>query len=770
MIAATPITLEHWGVGVAGAIALAATVALCARRPPLVPRTTMWLGIIGAGLLLLAASGIAWTKPAARPVAVMVDLSPSTRGAAYRDRATLTRRIDELLGDKPHDVYFFSMAAAELVDAGVTTLPDLPATFTHLPELDVPAVVLFSDGRFRPPGAMPPAFCVIDPNLENVNDAAVISLDTRADVAVGVRNTGDAARPIVLQGVDGERTTAIRPGAFTIERKPLPNVDAISATFAPGDLWPENDAMSVPRPPPAVAQRWWVGNSSPPDQSWRQVPPANLPADSAQFLGASLVVLDNVPADALDDSRRAAIEHYVKDLGGGLLILGGDRAFAAGGYGGTSLDAISPLSTTPPEPTTHWILLADASGSMNQDAGGGRTRWAYAADAVVSAATQLPPADVLSVGSFAANVRWWSSSKSVADTTALPLPPADAHPGGPTNLDAALRAVATANADLKLPTQLFVATDAQASIERPGELAETFKSRQIHLHVLLTGDTTGAKALADLKSIGAATGGSARSEALPADWSKGLKELARAAQDVHLHRDPIRVSFLEPRVDVTAAVWNRTWLKSNASALAHAEKESSKIAVAARWNVGEGRVAAVAFGSPPGEVVAAVAKLVERPPRDPRFKVMWDVGSTVRVSIDAIDGKRYLNGEVFTVEWASATVQPTIDPIPQIAPGRYEFAFDAPQAGAVARVRHGSDVIDQFPLPARYAPEFDAVGNDRSALAELGRKTGGAVIEPGVTRRLDIPWPRRAVPLVSWLGTIGAAFVAAALVRWRIGS
>ena len=48
-----------------------------------------------------------------------------------------------------------------------------------------------------------------------------------------------------------------------------------------------------------------------------------------------LVILSNVPATSLPPERMEAVRSYVRDFGGGLIAVGGDQAFTAGGYHGT---------------------------------------------------------------------------------------------------------------------------------------------------------------------------------------------------------------------------------------------------------------------------------------------------------------------------------------------------------------------------------------------------------------------------------------------------
>jgi hypothetical protein len=272
------------------------------------------------------------------------------------------------------------------------------------------------------------------------------------------------------------------------------------------------------------------------------------------------------------------------------------------------------------------------------------------------------------------------------------------------------------------------------------------------------------------------TGGTIRSERLPEKWAAGLRELFRAAQPPNVHREPATVRFFGPLATlgpIEVSPWNQTWPKTRAAVLAEAQLESRRVPMVAQWNFGEGRVAAAAFGAS-GDIVEAIAKLVERPPRDPRFKVAWDARqSPIRVSVDAVRDGAYLNGDRLTLELFGpaddATAAKTLR-VPQTAPGRYELSLDSPSRASFARVRSNEQTLDTVALAGRYASEFDDVGTDRAALAALARLTGGAVIQPGVTRRLDLPRPRRLTSLVSWLATAGAALLAGGLVRWRVGS
>src|SRR5262249_45756863 len=57
----------------------------------------------------------------------------------------------------------------------------------------------------------------------------------------------------------------------------------------------------------------------------------------------SAVILGNVPADELTEPQDQSLASYVKDLGGGLIMVGGDDSFGAGGWQGSVVEAVMPV-------------------------------------------------------------------------------------------------------------------------------------------------------------------------------------------------------------------------------------------------------------------------------------------------------------------------------------------------------------------------------------------------------------------------------------------
>ncbi|MBM4318855.1 MAG: VWA domain-containing protein, partial [Deltaproteobacteria bacterium] len=100
--------------------------------------------------------------------------------------------------------------------------------------------------------------------------------------------------------------------------------------------------------------------------------PERLAAAAGELSAYQLVVLDDVAAPRLVPGEEEALEGYVRG-GGGLLVLGGPDSFGAGGYAGTRLDALLPLSADLRRTGGRMavVLLVDKSGSM----GGNEQGW-----------------------------------------------------------------------------------------------------------------------------------------------------------------------------------------------------------------------------------------------------------------------------------------------------------------------------------------------------------------------------------------------------------
>src|SRR5690606_34963768 len=123
-------------------------------------------------------------------------------------------------------------------------------------------------------------------------------------------------------------------------------------------------------------------------------PAAGVPGDLLGLQAFDLVVLQNVPVEAVPERAQRALADYVRDLGGGLVLIGGPDSFGPGGWNGTPVADVLPVRLDLPEeiiePEAAIVFVLDASGSMSQGVmGGSRSQQEVANEAAALAVQTL---------------------------------------------------------------------------------------------------------------------------------------------------------------------------------------------------------------------------------------------------------------------------------------------------------------------------------------------------------------------------------------------
>ena len=121
------------------------------------------------------------------------------------------------------------------------------------------------------------------------------------------------------------------------------------------------------------------------------------------------MVLSDISASELSTSQLAALASYVRDLGGGLLLMGGDHSFGPGGFGKTPIEEVSPVSFDLKQERRRAslaeVIAVDYSGSMAISAGS-NTKLELANEAAVRSAELLGAGDRLGVMHVDTAVQW----------------------------------------------------------------------------------------------------------------------------------------------------------------------------------------------------------------------------------------------------------------------------------------------------------------------------------------------------------------------------
>ena len=97
-----------------------------------------------------------------------------------------------------------------------------------------------------------------------------------------------------------------------------------------------------------------------------------------QLAGARSVVFNNVPAFEVPSEFQDALNFYVREQGGGFMMVGGKQSFGSGGYFQSAIDNLLPISMELKNEhrklSVAMAVVMDRSGSMAATAGGGKTK------------------------------------------------------------------------------------------------------------------------------------------------------------------------------------------------------------------------------------------------------------------------------------------------------------------------------------------------------------------------------------------------------------
>ncbi|MCY3742386.1 MAG: VWA domain-containing protein [Candidatus Poribacteria bacterium] len=132
--------------------------------------------------------------------------------------------------------------------------------------------------------------------------------------------------------------------------------------------------------------------------------PVEMPTDLIELKRSDVLILSNVSVDVLSLEHLQSIENYVRDLGHGLIVIGGGHAYGPGGYTDTALERVLPVKMTPREQkdTVAILFVLDTSGSMANYVGGQRRKIDLAIAGISAGIDNLEEDDIAGVISFSA--------------------------------------------------------------------------------------------------------------------------------------------------------------------------------------------------------------------------------------------------------------------------------------------------------------------------------------------------------------------------------
>jgi uncharacterized membrane protein len=519
-----------------------------------------------------------------------------------------------------------------------------------------------------------------------------------------------------------------------------------------------------------------------------QIAPEEMPISLAPLIQYDSVILANVPATRLTNRSMVALESYVRDLGGGLVAIGGPEAYGPGGYFQTPLESVLPVEMRIHDqermPQLTLVYLIDQSGSMAMTGPSGVQNIELAKEAVIRSIDFLTPNDRAGIASFDSSAYWVAPMQTVHNREVMQNMAASLHASGGTDILAGLNLIA--ETIINEPSEykhIILLTDGGVA---PTGLIET--SRALYED---HGVTTSVIAIGthpvNFLEIMARVGNGNYHEA----HSISNIPTIFAQETVLATRSYIMEQTFVPTVTRTNSIidgitsappllgYIGTTPKQTAQVILNGP-EPFQDPILAAWQYGLGR--SVAFTSDAtgrwaqnwvtwGDFTrfwsqAISWTITEGTSNNLEMRVMMD-NEQARLIVDARnDDGSFLND----LDLQAALVDPSMAAdnitLRQTAPGRYEVTFTPSEEGAYFLGVNGSNATNSQSLTQTggwvmsYSPEYDITANtlDRALLQDIATSTNGSDLSENLSGVFahNISAQNAFLPLAPWLLLLAA--------------
>lgn len=234
------------------------------------------------------------------------------------------------------------------------------------------------------------------------------------------------------------------------------------------------------------------------DLSVTEISPAELPSDLNTLSASKAVVLVNVPSFRLAPRQLRLLQTYVRDVGHGLLVIGGEESYGPGGYFQTPLEETLPVDMTIQDkqrlPGMTMLMVIDKSGSM-ESSGTDQFGWGIprkvelAKEAIYRSLDLLVPWDRVGVIAFDDAARWVVEPVAAADLPSIKNAVGTIRASGGTDILAGLQLAAQAIvAESTQIRHIVLLTDGWADPTGIPELVRDLAEQGITLSAVAIGD------------------------------------------------------------------------------------------------------------------------------------------------------------------------------------------------------------------------------------------------------------------------------------------
>ena len=529
------------------------------------------------------------------------------------------------------------------------------------------------------------------------------------------------------------------------------------------------------------------------------VDPSRIPSDIAALKKYDGIILSNVSAINLSRGQMVNIRDYVRDHGGGLIMVGGDQSFGLGGYYQTPIEEALPVTMEVKQrvdvPNLSIVLSIDRSDSMTTLVSGKVTYLDLAKEAAHLVIDLIDENSEVGIMSWDHEWKWEMTLRQAKNKAQLHNAIASIVSGGGTEGFPALREahVALAGRPALLKHVIFL-TDGQMRRDQFQDLVERMARDQITVSSVAVGKYSDERLLLNISQWG-------KGRFYRTEDSQSLPRIfaveTQLASNSTVVEQPFRPVLTDPSHETAQEIdWKTvpplggyvaTTAKAGAEQVLLSHWEDP---ILATWRYGLGRTAAFTSDTNP--------RWAQQWLNWKEFNKFWsqltrwtlrsganeNFSATVarrdgygEVTIEAIDNKgAFINLLDSQVGVVSPNKERSVIDLEQIAPGRYRGRFPAAQEGVylvgMAQRLDNSELGSQLSgLVVPYAEELRELGVDELALKELSGLTGGgAIAEPKEVFQKDRRPYRVSVPIWPWLVALAALLLVVEIALRRLGS
>ena len=470
------------------------------------------------------------------------------------------------------------------------------------------------------------------------------------------------------------------------------------------------------------------------------------------FSAYNAIILDNVSGRAISFSAMEQLDKYVKDMGGGLLMIGGDHSFGAGYYKKTPVEKALPVYMDVPTDIQlselYLVYIIDKSSSMLTTYGD-QTKLEIAKIAAFSSIEMLNPNDSIGIVTFDTEFEWTvpmiraSERQQIADKLSRVME------GGGTDLYPALKQVSEVLSGITSARKhVIVLSDGETEEADFETLARAMSASGISISTVSIGK---GSHVALMQSI--AEWGNGRSyytddpNDIPKIFTGETKIISRKMITESTMRPVLRMphEIVQGINDQLPVIYGQiiTYPKPGASVLMN----TSQGPLLAAWQYGLGR--SVAYTSDLsarwgkewviwehyGRFVSQMVKWARRKATNQRFAAtIHRNGEKGTFTVDiTTDENRFVNHLNLSANVLFPSGLDQTIALQQIAPGRYACEFPAQEIGAYFFSIFGNQEsypgfpqIFGFGIP--YTEEFNTSSVNTGLLEDLASATGGRIL------------------------------------------